>query len=349
MPDPLEAHYKVVIKAITDGRMVPFFGAGVNQFGRPSHIEWKANESRYLPNGLELAEYLADTFGYQSERLIIYCPQCSADFEPRQTCQVCNGVGRLRKQDLSRISQYVELMSGPADLYDELHKVFNADFGTTELHKFFAELPGIMRAKDYETPLLVVTTNYDDLMERAFQEVNEPFDVITYIAHGEHRGMFWHRGPNVEGSVLIEMPNVYGPDLLTEYPVILKIHGAVSRDVNDSFRDSYVITEDHYIDYLTRADITNLLPIRLAAKLRNTHFLFLGYALRDWNLRVFLNRISVQRELNYRSWAIQSSPEDLETRFWFSRHIDIYDARLEDYIPALRSRVQEHPRRDQWR
>ena len=29
MPDPLDTHYKMVIKAITDGRVVPFFGAGV--------------------------------------------------------------------------------------------------------------------------------------------------------------------------------------------------------------------------------------------------------------------------------------------------------------------------------
>ena len=40
--------------------------------------------------------------------------------------------------------------------------------------------------------------------------------------------------------------------------MILKIHGAVDRV--DAERDSYVITEDHYIDYLTRTDISNLMP-----------------------------------------------------------------------------------------
>ncbi len=72
-------------------------------------------------------------------------------------------------------------------------------------------------------------------------------------------------------------------------------------------RDSFVITEDHYIDYLTRTDISNLLPVTLAAKLRKSHFLFLGYSLRDWNLRVILHRIWGEQKLTYKSWAIQVS------------------------------------------
>ena len=32
--DPLDAHYTMVLKAIVDGRVVPFLGAGVNLWGR---------------------------------------------------------------------------------------------------------------------------------------------------------------------------------------------------------------------------------------------------------------------------------------------------------------------------
>ena len=79
---------------------------------------------------------------------------------------------------------------------------------------------------------------------------------------------------------------------LDDRSVILKIHGAVDRSSPDGEDDSFVITEDHYIDYLTRTDLANLVPITLAAKLRRSHFLFLGYSLRDWNLRVILHRIA---------------------------------------------------------
>jgi hypothetical protein len=90
--------------------------------------------------------------------------------------------------------------------------------------------------------------------------------------------------------------------------VILRLHGAVDR-VGSEW-DSFVITEDHYIDYLTRADISNLLPVTLAARLRRSHYLFLGYRLRDWNLRVILHRIWGQQRLTYKSWAIQQDSAD---------------------------------------
>ena len=58
----------------------------------------------------------------------------------------------------------------------------------------------------------------------------------------------------------------------------LKVHGAVDRGPQ---RDGFVITEDHYIDYLTRTEISRV-PVMLAQTLKWTHFLFLGYSMRGW-------------------------------------------------------------------
>jgi hypothetical protein len=68
---------------------------------------------------------------------------------------------------------------------------------------------------------------------------------------------------------VVERPNEYDAVSLSRRSVILKIHGAVDR--LDSERDSYVITEDHYIDFLTHTDIANLVPVALAARLRRSH------------------------------------------------------------------------------
>ena len=46
-----------------------------------------------------------------------------------------------------------------------------------------------------------------------------------------------------------------------------------------------------YIDYLSRSPIESLVPVQILDKLRDSHCLFLGYTVRDWNLRVFLKRI----------------------------------------------------------
>jgi hypothetical protein len=123
--------------------------------------------------------------------------------------------------------------------------------------------------------------------------------------------------------------------------VILKIHGAVDRPTGE--RDSYVITEDHYIDYLTRTDISNLVPVTLAAKLRRSHFLFLGYSLRDWNLRVILHRIWGEQKLSWKSWAIQLNPHAIDQEFWRNRDVDIFNVRLEEYVAALSERMQALP------
>ncbi|MFQ5858478.1 MAG: SIR2 family protein [Anaerolineae bacterium] len=313
MLDSLDTHYNMVTRAITAGRVVPFFGAGVNLCGRPAETAWRPGQATHLPSGSELATYLAESFGY---------PLGDSD-------------------DLARVSQYVALAIGSGPLYDELRSLLDADYPPTALHQFFAGLPAVLRDKGYRLPYqLIVTTNYDDVMERAFRAAGEPFDLVCYIAEGEERGKFLHTPPDGE-TRLIERPNEYRELALDQRPVILKIHGAVDRAAEE--QDSFVITEDHYIDYLTRTDISNLIPATLVAKLRRSHFLFLGYSLRDWNLRVILHRIWGQQKLTYKSWAIQLNPQELDQQFWMKRDVEILDARLEDYVAALNERVEALP------
>ena len=79
--------------------------------------------------------------------------------------------------------------------------------------------------------------------------------------------------------------------------MILKLHGAIDR--TDANRDSYVITEDSYIDYLVGRRRRRTDPrVRCASAWRDSHFLFLGYSMRDWNLRVILNRIWGAQQLD---------------------------------------------------
>ena len=108
-----------------------------------------------------------------------------------------------------------------------------------------------------------MTTNYDDLLERALDERGEPYDVVWYEAkHGPMHGRFMHRPPS--GDVVpIERPNKYTELDLAERPVILKLHGAVDR--LDAKGDSYVITEDNYIDYLVARRHRRADPVRRCA------------------------------------------------------------------------------------
>ena len=313
MPEPTETHYRIVAKAIAEGRLVPLLGAGVNLCGRPRGTGWQLG--RNLPSGAELAAYLAGVF----------------DFPPDEV------------KELLRVSQYATVMTGSGPLYEELHRVLDADYEPTKVHTLLATVPAFLRRRGLVRYQLIVTTNYDDALERAFRAAGEEFDLVCYVAEGRYRGKFHHITP--DGDLrLIERPNEYKALSLTERTVILKIHGAVDRLVPE--RDSYVITEDHYIDYLTRTDIAQLVPVGLAARLRRSHFLFLGYSLADWNLRVILHRIWGEQELSYSSWSIQLDPKPLEEGFWRRRGVEILHARLEDYIDALAAHLGEAQRVD---
>jgi hypothetical protein len=310
--DSLGSHYRIVIKAMLEGRVVPLLGAGINLCGRPDNEVWERSALRFLPNGSELAAFLAEYFEY---------PKGDA----------C---------DLVRVSQFAAVMQGLGPLYDELHEIFDTDYEPSAIHTFLAGLPMAVRERGY-TPRyqLILTTNYDDALERAFRAADEKFDLVTYIAEGDNRGKFLHR-PADEPPRLIERPNEYAELSLDRRTVILKIHGDVDR-AGSEWGDSYVITEDHYIDYLTRTDISALLPVTLSAKLRRSHFLFLGYGMRDWNLRVILHRIWGQQKLNYRSWAIQVQPEPIEREFWQKRGVDILDMELDRYVEGLQTGLTE--------
>jgi DNA-binding SARP family transcriptional activator len=240
---------------------------------------------------------------------------------------------RANGDPLTRISQHVALTKGSGPLYDELHSLLAVEVEPTPVHRFLASLPPRLRAHGVPHQL-IVTTSYDLALERAFLDADEEFDVVSYVAAGRHRGRFCHLAP--DGSAgFIETPNTYSRELsLDRRTIILKLHGRVDASPEREW-ESFVVTEDDYIEYLARADVSSALPVRLAAKLRRSHFLFLGYTMSDWNLRVVLNRLWGEQPLTYRSWAIQGEPKLIEREFWRRRDVDVLELPLGQYVSAL--------------
>jgi SIR2-like domain len=300
----LRQHSRLLHRRMGEGKVIPFLGAGANLCERPVGADWRSGN--YLPSGSELADYLADSYDY---------PEAES-------------------RDLVRVSQYVDLvMGGEAALFDELHPVFIRDSEPNKLHRFLAERPAHHRARGLSVPCqLIVTTNYDDALERAFGAAGEPFDVVYYAAEREEPGRFVHMRP--DGSRRpIPRHTDYREFALEERTVILKIHGAVDR--RDEGGDSYVITEDHYIDYLAHGNVSKLIPAFLMARMRTSHFLFLGYGMRDWNLRVILHHIWSQQVRRFGSWAIERERDPIDEKFWQRHRVEIVEASLEDWVDAM--------------
>jgi len=153
MSDPLISHYDAVIDALIDSKVILFLGAGVNKCGRSEESGWQCGKQ--LPDGSELSEFLAHEFRYPRE-------------EPK---------------DLVRVAQYIYTMRGSGPLYDKLHKLLDIDYPCTCLTHFLVMLQSVLSEKGYPSHhQLIVTTNYDDLVERTFYYAKQPFDLVE-LAH----------------------------------------------------------------------------------------------------------------------------------------------------------------------
>jgi DNA-binding SARP family transcriptional activator len=296
-------HLEAVANAFGAGRLVVVLGPGVNTTSAD------AENGSATPKRDQLTARLAEVFG---------CPEEHA-------------------AELTKVAQYAAITRGVGPLYDELHALLDCEHVPGAVHRFLAELPAISRERGIAHPI-IVTTNYDRAVERAFADAGEPLDVVTYMSIGRDRGRFVHRA--AEGGVrVITTPNAYADVPVDARPVLLKIHGEVDLEpARDA--ESFVVSEDDYIAYLAETGISGVLPVTLAARLRRSHFLFLGYRLVDWSFRVFLHRLWPDEQPAYRSWAVETGAGALEEDFWRRRAIELVDLSLDDEVDRLRTRVQ---------
>jgi DNA-binding SARP family transcriptional activator len=241
--------------------------------------------------------------------------------------------------DLARVSQYVATISGEGPLHDALHELYGVELEPGSVYRMLASWPRLLRARGAPHQL-IITTAYDLALEQAFADAGEEFDVVVYLASGRNRGKFLHVALDREPT-LIDVPNTYAAELsLERRTVILRLHGRVDREDGREW-ESFVVTEDDYIGYLAPGELASMIPVALAARLRRSHFLFLGYALREWHMRLLLNRMWGDEKVAYRSWSVQPEASNLETEFWRRRDVDVFEVPLDDYVETLRRRVAE--------
>jgi hypothetical protein len=312
VPPPDAGHFEDVLRQMVDeGNLVVFIG---------SRLAARQVGPLQGPGSKELAAKLAKRFDLES-------------------------AGR----DLPEVAQYVYVRQGSPDLYRELRKLLSSECEPGPVHKFLARLPRMLEElkldKQYQ---LIVSTNFDTLLEQAFDNEREPYDLAVYMASGRDKGKFVHF-PSEGSPKAIAEPNAYtklpvGGDFELRRTLIVKIHGAVDGSFADyRWKDNYVITEDHYIDYLSRSPIESLVPVQILDKLQDSHCLFLGYTVHDWNLRVFLKRIWEGR-LGARSWAVEPDPDNFDKDLWAPSNVELYAADLADYIDQLQKRLIVHAR-----
>jgi hypothetical protein len=149
--------------------------------------------------------------------------------------------------------------------------------------------------------------------------------------------------PDGVGPRPITVPNEYvdlpiDEDGEAERTVIVKLHGGAA-DLGREWsqvRDNFVITEDDYIGYMTSSPVESLIPLQILNVIRDSHFLFLGYHVREWTLRVFLQRVWREQPLEARSWAVDPAIDAVEREVWEDLGVRV----VEEPVPRFLDEVQ---------
>jgi hypothetical protein len=310
---PIEPPYGVIRNRLRAGKVVPFLGAGASFVGRPSdsEIEWNPADPIFLPSGAELSRFLATEASFPSN-------------DPSD------------RNDLGKVASYYADVSGRTALRERLRELLNRNYQPGPLHRFLAAVPA---------PQVIVVTNYDTLVEQAFCEAGKAFDLVIHPADRKDYAnavLWWPHGAK---EPQFAAPNELDQHVdLTETTVIYKMHGTIGLD--SAKWDNFVITEEDYVEFLSRMTANTAVPSLFFQYFRERSFLFLGYSLRDWNLRVVLKNLS--RHLASRvptpdaengdvlpSWAMQRKPSELERRLWEKRRVEIYDITLDDFLTKM--------------
>jgi SIR2-like domain/TIR domain len=315
-----DRHYRMLVDEADN--LVIFLGAGANADDHEGPFQEGAP---MLPDDTGLAEYLL-----RAAKVELKCGE----------------------RDLAEVAQYVRMIRGEPNVFRWVQEILGVDSEPGPVHRYLARLPQRLEELGLEKRYqMIVTPKFDVTLEQAFRDAGEPFDVAIYMAQGtEYAGRFVHVPWGSADPRPVLTPNEY-----TEFPfvtdygeltrtVIVRINGAVDNLATGyRWKRNFVITEDHYIDYLGGRSPEQVVPTQILAKLRQASCLFLGYVIADWPLRVFLHWIwQGERPTGATHWAVERNPDVLEQEFWERSGVRLYTSRLTDYAKGFDRFLTEH-------
>jgi hypothetical protein len=221
----------------------------------------------------------------------------------------CDFARRFPGEDasnLQRVALAYEIDSSRARLVDEIASAVGAAARPSPMLRALARL-------DFP---LVITTNYDQLFERALRDAGKGPRVAVYKPEAE--------------------PTADYRDATAQSPVIYKLHGDISE------RASLVVTDEDYIQFVLRMsdkDPYDPIPLTLKYFLAGWTTLFVGYSLMDYNLRLLFKtlRWKIDAANVPAMYSVDVRPDALILDVWQSqrRYVKFIAEDVWSFVPRL--------------
>jgi len=139
-----EPPYPALASALSAGEMIPFIGPGLLASHRAPAQYTDPSAPTYLPSSVELSQVLADEAGLPTEGA---------------------------RAHLTEVASYYEAKETRVMLRERLRQIFGSQaIARAAMPPLYTMLATLDR------PLLVITTNFDTLLERAFLAAGRPYD-----------------------------------------------------------------------------------------------------------------------------------------------------------------------------
>ncbi len=166
----------------------------------------------------------------------------------------------------------------------------------------------------------IATTNYDRLVERAYEITPGALQVpIPFIENGDR----------IEDK-LRDSRNV----------PLLKLHGCITRITNVDC--PLILTTDQYVSHRRgRSRVFDHLKNNWAFE---RPILFVGYQLQDPDLRAMLLEVTEAAESRPRYYAVLPNVDDIERRFWETKKVTLIQGTFHQFLTALNDSIPTETR-----
>ena len=251
---------------------------------------------------------------------------------------------------LLSVASYCSYTQGSDVVWRQLKELFQNKTKTTKVHRMVACMAWhhVRRvSRDY----LIVTTNYDRLVEQALKLAEVPYCVLAV----DKTVVGWVDATLSEGlQAYFEMTDedfsifrqsIERPPLNSLFQaqphrpiaVVYKIHGCLYPPRTDC--DSIILTDEDYVDYIRKDGAGNSrIPAGVRLLMERKGFLFMGYSFSDWNVRSWYKNLVEDapfRMKHPQDYAVLRDLDPYEGGFFEKRSINILFTDLNRFAESI--------------